>query len=53
MPKNLRTFLEDMRHAYPNEIVNISKPVNPLTYDITAIVKHLGAFEKIPGFGLR
>ena len=48
MPKSLRTFLEDMRHAYPNEIVNISKPVNPLTYDITAIVKHLGALKKFP-----
>ena len=48
MPKSLRTFLEDMRHAYPNEIVNISKPVNPLSYDITAIVKHLGALKKFP-----
>jgi 2,5-furandicarboxylate decarboxylase 1 len=48
MPKSLRTFLEDMRHAYPNEIVNISKPVNPLTYDITAIVKHLGGLKKFP-----
>ncbi|HEX6768604.1 MAG TPA: UbiD family decarboxylase [Candidatus Binatia bacterium] len=48
MPKSLRTFLEDMRHAYPSEVVSISKPVNPLAYDITAIVKHLGALKKFP-----
>ena len=48
MAKSLRSFLEDMRHAYPSEVVNISKPVNPLTYDITAIVKHLGALKKFP-----
>jgi len=48
MPKSLRSFLEDMRHAYPSEVVNISKPVNPLTYDITAIIKHLGALKKFP-----
>jgi hypothetical protein len=28
--------------------VSISKPVNPLTYDITAIVKQLGALKKFP-----
>ena len=48
MAKSLRSFLEDMRHAYPSEVVSISKPVNPLTYDITAIVKHLGARKKFP-----
>ena len=48
MPKSLRTFLDDMRRAYPSEVVSISKPVNPLTYDITAIVKQLGALKKFP-----
>ena len=48
MAKSLRSFLADMRRAYPNEVVNISKPVNPLTYDITAIIKHLGALKKFP-----
>jgi UbiD family decarboxylase len=37
-----------MRHAYPSEVVSIAKPVNPLTYDITAIVKQLGALKKFP-----
>ncbi len=48
MAKSLRTFLDDFRRSYPNEVVNVSKPVNPLTYDITAIVKHLGALKKFP-----
>ena len=48
MPKSLRTFLDDFRRVYPNEVVSIAKTVNPLTYDITAIVKHLGALKKFP-----
>ena len=48
MPKSLRTFLDDMCRAYPSEVVSIAKPVNPLTYDITAIVKQLGALKKFP-----
>ncbi|MGH7929409.1 MAG: UbiD family decarboxylase domain-containing protein, partial [Candidatus Binatia bacterium] len=48
MPKSLRTFLDDMRQEYPNEVVTISKTVNPSNYDVTAIVKHLGALKKFP-----
>ena len=48
MPKSLRTFLDDLRRAYPSEVVSVSKTVNPLTYDITAIVKQLGALKKFP-----
>ena len=48
MPKSLRTFLDDFRRVYPNDVVSIAKTVNPLTYDITAIVKHLGALKKFP-----
>jgi 2,5-furandicarboxylate decarboxylase 1 len=46
--KSLRSFLDDMRRAYPNDVVSIAKPVNPLDYDITAIVKQLGALKKFP-----
>lgn len=46
--KSLRSFLDDFRRIYPNEVVSIAKPVNPLTYDITAIVKKLGALKKFP-----
>ena len=48
MPKNLRSFLDDIRRTYPNEVVTISKTVNPLAYDVTAIVKQLGALKKFP-----
>jgi len=48
MPKNLRTFLEDMRREYASEVVAVSKIVNPLNYDVTAIVKQLGALKKFP-----
>ena len=37
-----------MRREYPGEVVNISKTVNPLNYDVTAIVKQLGALKKFP-----
>jgi 2,5-furandicarboxylate decarboxylase 1 len=46
--KSLRTFLDDMRRAYPGDLVFISKTVNPLNYDVTAIVKQLGAQKKFP-----
>ena len=48
MPKTLRTFLDDMRRAYPSDVVSITKTVNPLNYDVTAIVKQLGALKKFP-----
>jgi 2,5-furandicarboxylate decarboxylase 1 len=46
--KSLRTFLDEMRRTYPSDVVSISKPVNPLNYDVTAIVKQLGALKKFP-----
>src|SRR5215204_553168 len=48
MPKNLRTFLDDMRRIYPNEVVTVFKTVNPIAYDVTAIVKQLGAIKRFP-----
>ena len=37
-----------MRREYPSEVVAVSKTVNPLNYDVTAIIKHLGALKKFP-----
>jgi UbiD family decarboxylase len=48
MAKSLRTFLEDCRREIPNEIVHIKKEVDPAHYDVTAIIKHLGAQKKFP-----
>src|SRR3990170_2138138 len=48
MPKSLRTFLEDCRREIPNEVVHVTKEVDPAHYDVTAIIKHLGAMKKFP-----
>ena len=37
-----------MQREYPSEVVAVSKTVNPLNYDVTAITKHLGALKKFP-----
>jgi 2,5-furandicarboxylate decarboxylase 1 len=48
MPKDLRTFLADFERRCPNEVVRIGRVVNPANYDVTAIVKHLGARRQFP-----
>jgi 2,5-furandicarboxylate decarboxylase 1 len=48
MAKSLRSFLADMQREYPADVVTVSKTVNPLAYDVTAIVKQLGALKKFP-----
>lgn len=48
MAKSLRTFLEDCRREIPNEVVHVGKEVDPAHYDVTAIIKHLGATKKFP-----
>jgi UbiD family decarboxylase len=48
MPKDLRTFLDDMRRAYPRDVVTVSKTVHPANYDVSAICKQLGALKKFP-----
>src|SRR3972149_6466969 len=48
MPKSLRTFLEDCRREIPNEVVHVTKEVDPAHYGVTAIIKHLEAMKKFP-----
>ena len=48
MPKSLRTFIEDCQRELPGEVIHISKEVDPANYDVTAIIKHLGAQKKFP-----
>src|SRR5207237_4314574 len=48
MPKSLMTFLEDCQRELPGEVIHITKEVNPANYDVTAIIKHLGAQKKFP-----
>ena len=48
MPKSLRTFIQDCQRELPGEVIHITKEVNPANYDVTAIIKHLGAQKKFP-----
>ena len=48
MPKSLRSFLEECQREIPNEVVHVTKEVDPAHYDVTAIIKHLGADKKFP-----
>jgi UbiD family decarboxylase len=48
MVKSFRTFLEDCQREIPDDIVHITEEVNPANYDVTAIIKHLGAIKKFP-----
>ena len=48
MPKSFRTFLEDCKREIPNEVVQVNRDVDPANYDVTAIIKHLGAQKKFP-----
>ncbi len=48
MPKDLRSFLDDCRQEIPDEVVHVTKEVDPAHYDVTAIIKHLEASKKFP-----
>src|SRR6266403_5103511 len=48
MAKDLRSFLDDCRREIPSEVIHITKEVNPANYDVTAIIKHLGAQKRFP-----
>ena len=48
MPKTLSSFLEDCRREIPAEVVHVTPEVDPANYDVSAIIKHLGAARKFP-----
>ncbi len=48
MAKSLQTFLDDCRREMPDAVVHVTREVNPAAYDVTAIIKHLGALKKFP-----
>ena len=48
MPKSLRTFLDDCQREIPNEIAHVTREVDTVHYDVTAIIKRLGALKKFP-----
>ena len=48
MPKSLSSFLDDCRREIPAEVVHVTPEVDPANYDVSAIIKHLGAARKFP-----
>jgi len=48
MPKSLGSFLEDCRREIPNEVVHVTKQVDPAHYDVSALIKHLDELRKFP-----
>src|ERR1044072_2642425 len=48
MAKDVRAFIADCERQLPGEVIHITKQVNPANYDVTAIIKHLGAQKKFP-----
>ena len=48
MAKDLRSFIAECERQLPGEVIHITKEVNPANYDVTAIIKHLGAQKKFP-----
>jgi len=53
MAKDLRSFIAECERQLPGEVIHITKEVNPANYDVTAIIKHLGAQKKFPVIILR
>ena len=41
MAKNIHTYLQDVAKRLPEDIITVSKPVNPANFDVSAILKHL------------
>ena len=41
MPKDLRTYLDDLHELLPDEVISVDTVVNPAQYDCTAIIKKL------------
>ena len=41
MAKDLHSFIKQIESEHPDDLVRISKPVNPADFDVTAVMEHL------------
>jgi UbiD family decarboxylase len=48
MPKNLRSFIEQIDHQHPDELAVVKRTVDPNRYDVTAILEHLTLRKEFP-----
>lgn len=48
MPKDLTTFLEQVRDQRPGDYAEVLRPVKPAEYEVTAILEHLTRKKRFP-----
>lgn len=48
MAKDLHTFIKQLQAEHPDDLVRITKPVNPADFDVTAVMEHLYARGRKP-----
>jgi 2,5-furandicarboxylate decarboxylase 1 len=48
LAKDLRSFLEKVKNELPNDFVEVTRPVDPNNFDVTAILEHLTKKGKFP-----
>jgi hypothetical protein len=47
MAKDLRSFLDDCRRETPNEVIHITKEVNPANYDVTVMPRRCHGADQV------
>jgi UbiD family decarboxylase len=45
---SLRSFLEKLERNHPEQMIRVSRPVDPARYEVTAVLKHLENRGKFP-----
>ena len=45
---SLSDYLQSLEKNYPNDLIHVTKPVNPAKYEVTAVLKHLENRGKFP-----
>lgn len=48
MAKDLKQFLDKVKRELPEDYIEVSRPVNPCNYDVTAILEHLTQKNRFP-----
>ena len=48
MPKDLRQFINLLKEQYPEDIVEVSRPVGPHRFEVTAILEQLDKAKRYP-----
>ncbi len=43
MNKSIHTYLQELNSRLPEDIITVTKPLNPANFDVSAILKHLEA----------